>query len=623
MRDGIAMSPRRALMVRIKHARRLVSALCGVLALTALAICAAPAANAQTTPSFADCAAIVDEAALRRDVAAGAKAAMQKAAAKLDYAQIVAKSWGSARFDKRFERIVEGKIKILRAETTYIGRLGDSNVPAYARKMAERVANLVFKSPEFAALQESLMAEIRKNLELSVGKAEATVSGAAASCVRLYLAARYAEIVGVAFADELAGAADAKILVKDKSVGGSAAIGLALILTGVLGIVFRRAIDRIIASLVKRLAGRIAARLTSGLSFITGVVVLSYELIAGADGVFPEIQETLLSEATRVEIQRSVTDELQKVSGDALDKRAASVADALIGRWEAFKRNHAEVLRIAEREPDFAKYLRTQSPQHFEKLSNLVALISAEKPGGDAAVMAALRSGVLARAMNIPKLDTQAEKRAQTGVKVSDLIAWADLAGANYPKALAYGLPSAASRTGLDGKTVEKLLALDTPAQARKIAVLKPELRSLALSLDLDILRPLARDFSTDGVLALLTVAKTTADPSARRLLMERALENPASARILADPAAAQIISNSRSPASALSVLTDAASTWNPFAFFDHVSLVAAGDVSPLALAHRYGWFGAVIIGVPLILTLGLLRSLTRATIGRRRRKES
>lgn len=579
------------------------------------ALATPPDARAQTPPSFEECAAAVDEDALRREAIAGAQSAISNAVGSVDYAAIVDDAWRAARFDRRFERLVDEKIEIIREDRNFIERLADATLPNFAEDIAERTTSEVFESSEFEALQVSLMKEISDRLQPVFQVADQAAEDVAAECVRVYLGARYAEIVQTALADELAGAAGDEV---ELSVGATGASGnIASIVGALLLVAFRRVVRRVIEATVRRLVGAVAARIASWTTIVLGVAVLTYDVIVSSDGVFPVIREELLSVETSADIQRTIIEELEAVGVDALDGRAAEIGDEMVRRWRAFEDNHRAVLALAEREPRFAQYLEQIRPQEFEKLSTLVALIGAE--GGDAAVMAALDSGELPRAMRIPFIDTQAAALAEEGVDLSELVGWADVAGADYATAVDYGLPTILDPTAIDRAGVRALLGLDTPAQARKVAGLGAETRDTLLRLSPDQLRALAGAFSGPELEAVMGALAAAPDAGARRLYLDRIVERPGQALALTSPNVAGVIEDSRSPERALAMLLDPASRWDPFTFADHVGTVAEGEVAPLALAHRYGWAGAALLAAPLLILLGFLRMVFRVFAPRRR----
>ncbi len=575
---------------------------------------AARDAAAQSAPSFEECENAVDEDALRREATEGARAAIETAVVEVDYDRLVAEAWRASFFDRRYERIVDEKIAEVRADRSFFERLADSNIPSFAEEVAERTTRAIFESAEFQDLQDLLMRQIAERLEDAFAVADRRATDVAAQCVQVYLGARYSDVVRTALAEELAETAGGV----DIDVGpASAPTNLANILGAVLIVAFRRVIRRVIEAMIRRLVGVVAARVASWGSIVIGVAVLSYDVIAGSDGVFPAIREELLSVETRAEIQSTIVDELRTVGPEALDGRAEAIGDVMVGRWRAFRENHRRTLALAEREPTFASYLSQLRPEEFEKFSALVALIAAE--GGDAAVMRALENGVLPRAMRIPLIESQAQELASEGVRVQDLIGWADLAGADYRTALEFGLPSLLPADAIDRAGLRSLLELDTPEQAQTIASLESGTRDEVLRLPPSDLRVLAREFRAGELEAVIGALRAVENAALRRRLLGQVVGDPDAARALADADAAALVADSASPERAIGVLIDPASRWDPFALVDHVESVLDGDVAPRTLMHRYGWAGAVIFGAPLIVLLGLLRSVARLFAPRRR----
>lgn len=569
-------------------------------------------------PSFGECEAAVDDAALRNRVFDGARETMRRAALDVNYRDIVLKSWIAARFDQKFERIVDAKIAILRKDRPYLERLLDGNIPSRAEEMAERTANLVFDSPEFEALSQDLQREIGDRLEPLIANADLAAQDRAAECVQLYLGARYAGAVREAFAGDI-GDLTLRTGVDSGDVGVSVAFSLAGVLAAMLTVVFRRLVRRIVRVVVRRLAGAIATRLAAWAAPIVGALVLVYELIAGADGVFPVIREELLSNETKALIQNGVIEELAAASPDELEKRAGEIAGRMFERWRDFKENHRAVLALAEAEPEFMAFLQDQPPERFEALS-LAAKALRGPNGDDSAVMAALRSGALGEALSIPSIADDLETWGPRGVSLDDLVAWRRNAGGRYQRALAAGLPGVLTPDELSEDEIAVLLEIGGRQAARRVAEMPPETRALALASPAESLRPLALTLETGQLTNLFETLRPIANDERRLAYLERAAIDPSVAATLAKNGAPRAVADSRSPEVALAVMTEDSWRWSPIALTRHAELVADGEIAPRVLVQRYGWGLAILGGGTLIVGISVLRMLL-GLVGLRRRR--
>ncbi len=562
--------------------------------------------SAQNAPTVAGCAEAVDETALEALLTQAAEAALAKSAAEVDYERVVTASWLAVRFDSRFADIVDEKIALLRADRAYLERLLDGNIPSRAQEMAERTAELVFGSPEFAALQGDLQAEVGRRLAPRLAEVEADSRGVAAACVRTYLGRRFADSVQAAFAAEAADrAVDTAVSLDGVTTG--VALSLAGVVAAILTVVFRRMVRRIVRAAVQRLAGAIAARLAAWASVLAGAALLAYELVAGAEGVFPIIRAELTSAATRDQMRAALVSELETEAPARLRERAPAVAREMLGRWRAFQDNHDALLGLAEAEPDLKRYLDAQPPERFDAVSTIVAALRVE--GGPERVRAALEDGSLAEAAAIPSFGRQLELWRPKGQSVSNLLAWSRLAGGRFDAALDAGLPGALAPQDTDADELAALLSLGDRSATRKAADLPPDARAEALALPAADLSALARTLTAPELAAVFQTVRPLDDPARRRGYLTRAAGDPRSAAVLARGASAAAVRASRDPGAALELLLDPSPLWNPFAVYDHGSALLSGAVGPRAVLERYGWSLLVLL-VPALILFGLARAL-------------
>ncbi len=558
-------------------------------------------------PSFGECETAVTEADLRAQLADGARGSMRTALAAADYRALVEDSWRAVRFDPKFTRIVDAQIAILRQDRAYLERLLDGNIPSRAEEMAKKTADAVFNSEEFKALQTELQDEIGRRMEPLVKDADIAAQSRAAECVRTFLGQRYATTVSAAFGDE-ARAAELKASFSVTSAGTAAAFSLAGVITGLLTIVFRRLVRRIVAAVVRRLAGAIAARLAAWASVVLGAALLVYELVAGADGVFPVIRDELTSPQTKQTIQRALVDELSKVTPEQLDDRADAIAGQMIVRWRKFRSSHRGVLELAERAPRFRRFLQEQPPERFERLSVVVSALKATPPGGDEAVLDALDRGLLGRAMNLPDVVRLSETWTPLGVSLIDLVAWHDRTDDKIGAALAARLPLHLKPDELPQRALDRLLSLDDPRAAERLAKMGEPSRAEALELDDRQLLDLATRFDGRQLSGLFDAIRPAATPDARAQLIKTVLDKPGLISRL--DRAGNAVAASDQPARALEILLSQSSAWDPNALLDHAKAVYGGEVAPMVLVYRYGWGLVLILAIPVLLAIWALRQI-------------
>ena len=586
---------------RIHRGRVLASTAVGLSALVASIAQAEPSA-----PSFGECESIVTDQDLRAQVTRGARTAMRSAAESVDYEEIVKASWAAVRFDLKFTRIVDTQIAILRQDRAYLERLLDGNIPSRAEEMAQRTTEAVFNSPEFQALQIELQEQVGQRLEPRVAGADLETHTRVAECIQVFLGQRYASTVSDVFSEE-ARAARVELEELTSGAGTSAALSLAGVVAAMLTIIFRRLVRRVVATVVRRLAGALAARLAAWASVVVGVALLAYELVAGADGVFPLIREELTSPETKQTIQRSLIEELSRATPEQLDARADEIAGTMINRWRQFKSNHRAVLELAARDEGFRQFLEDQPPRDFERLSVVVKAIKAMPPGGDEAVLDLLNRGLLTRALELPSVERLIEAWAPHGVSLADLLVWRDRTGDRFEEALANRLPAYVTPDELPDEVLDRLLSFDDARAAGRIAAMREPSRSEALQLDTKQLLALTAQFDDRQLSGLFDSLRPASSRTARAKHLRTIQRQPSLISRLDN--AGKAIAMSAEPALALEILLGGS---HPLPPIEQLAMVYERRVSPRVLVHRYGWGLAIVVGVPLMFVLWLLHGVGR-----------
>ena len=563
-------------------------------------------------PAFGECERAVDDETLRNELSDRAQSAMRAAMQDLDYRDLVIQSWRDAAMDAKLERIVDAKLDILRADRAYVERLLDGNIPSRAEEMATRAATMVFESPEFAQAQEELQHELASRLEPMVADADAVAQSYAARCVQAFLGARYAQSVQSAFEEGLSDAAPANFEVS--GVSTSVALNLSAVIAAMLAVVFRRLVRRIVNAVVRRLAGAIAARAAAWASVLLGALLLVYELIAGADGVFPVIREELLSLDTKLEIQQALVEELENVGPEEFDRRAEVIAELMVARWRQFKTDHRAVLDLSEKHPEFRDFLSSVSSEQFDTVTTAVASIN--RVGGEQAVFAALESGVLAAAVEIPGFAVHLDEWSGRGVSVEELVAWSELADDQFEEALRHGLPELLRPEEVSREELASILGLGDRRAIRLAAALTGPQRAELLALEPDLARALAAAFPANRIAALFEMLRPLPSndrlPYLRRVAGQTELIDRATAR------SAAAVANSRAPARAVSVLMDESPLWNPISAVTTASAVSSGEIGFGVVAQRYGWALLLVFGLPALLVFWMLRRMLRWVMPKR-----
>lgn len=590
--------------------RPAVFALLAISAVAAM-LSTAPATHAQTAdpltlePQLSECGLADEDPELRENLRLSSRQAMQSALDQVAFGRAVDDAWVAVDFERRYERIIDDQIEILRADTNYLDRLKQANLPGPAEEMAERTVDAVFGSPEFAVLQDDLQTEIGTRLEPQIRAAGLSTQNTAAECVRRFLSARYPGVVGAAFErqETLAIGSDG-ISVS----GGGGVINMAAILGGIVALIFRRVLARIARAIARRLGVALASRVAAMISAVGGIVLLGYELITGNDGVFPIVKEEMVAEETLREMRNDLKHDLETAAPGEMAAIADQIAADLYDKWRKFRTDYAFVLDLRDRNPGFARFLAAREPDEFFTLATLVGGLRAE--GGEPAVLAAYEGGVLERAIKIPGIEEHLATWAPRGVGLAALTEWHARSGGAFEQVLKYELPSAAPPGDFSREELGRLLSIGEKKAVLGVAALPAADRADAFALSDEMLRRLAVRLDGPRLAALFGATRPVSETGRRLLYLNRAAERPDLARLLVG--AEKAVADSRDPAVALDVLMDAQPIMSPLAVYEHAQLVWSGEVAPAIPVYRYGWWLAAILGLPLLVAFWLLRGIWR-----------
>ncbi|MEM6669130.1 MAG: hypothetical protein AAF661_07915 [Pseudomonadota bacterium] len=556
-------------------------------------------------PQLSECGLEHEDPQLRENLRASSRLAMRVAMENIDFNRAVDDAWTSVGFEQRYERIIDDQIEVLRADTNYLDRLKQANLPGPAEEMATKTVDAVFSSTEFSVLQDDLQDEIGRRLEPDIRTAGLSAQNSSAECVRRFLSARYPGVVGDAFERQETLAVSFDSIATS---GAGATINMAVIISGIIAVIFRRVIARIARAIARRLGVALAARVAAMISAVGGLVLLGYELIAGNEGVFPVVKDEMVSEETLRGMRGDLKRDLASAAPEEMNAVADQIAADLFEKWRRFKTDYAFVLDLRDRNPAFARFLAGRQPDEFFTLATLVGRLRAD--GGEAAVLDAFETGVLEKAIGIPRIEEHLDAWAPRGLDLRTLVDWHDRSAGDFEQVLTFELPTAAQPTDFSREELGRLLSIGERKGVLTVAGLPASDRNEAFALSDERLRRLAVRLDGPRMAAVFATTRALPDAGTRLLYLDRAAERPDLARGLVG--AAPAVANSRSPEAALAMLMDPQPLYNVLAVYDHAQIVLDGEVAPQIPVYRYGWWLAVFLGAPLLIVFWILRGIIR-----------
>jgi hypothetical protein len=549
-----------------------------------------------------------DEATFRAAVSRVTETALNQSLIGIDYGPIVREAWRRGNVDDVLARQVDLAIGEVREESSWTDLIGSIALTETAQRLATTTAERVFRSD---AMQKAILGvasavgnEVGRRMELGLTAAAEPV----AQCMQAFLGPRYGGMVARAVSRDTG----REFTIDPSKAVSQVSPGQVLIqgsegLTGTVLLIVRRQLSRMALAIGQRIVGVILSRIVGIVVGGVGIALIAKDIWDFRHGVLPIIANEMKSPATRDKVQ----DELAKVIGDQISEHVREIsgtaADRVTDIWREFRRAHAKVLELAEKDERFRTFLDTVSPAKLPRLDEVVALILAGE--GEPALTKRLNDGTLHRAVEAMPPDALTIARDTRSLEAA--FKWWALAGDNLAKVVEHeihrrGPPEEMSKLALD-----RLLALDDRVAIGRLASLTRSEREPLFELQPSDLNRLARAMPETDLRALSRYISVLDKPAAQRLLAAVGLA-PSKMVAFSAPGVRDAIIASRDQVAAVAVIARSDGIFDFPVFFDDVRAVRDGRVNPLLLWARYPVALSVFAGGLLILLLFVWRLLFR-----------
>ena len=247
------------------------------------------------------------------------------------------------------------------------------------------------------ALATGLGKEIGKRIEL----ATIDTAGPATQCMQAFLGRRYGTTVARIVAD----GAGKEYSIDPGKGGAQVSTGQVLIegsegIAGTVVLVVRRQLANMASRIGQRMVGSILSRLVSVVASGVGIVLIAKDIWDFRHGVLPIVADEMKSKATKDKVREELAKSIAEQIGDGLKEIADKTAERVVEIWLEFRRAHAKVVELAERQDDFKRFLETVKADDMPRLDEIVGLVLASE--GEAGVLKRLDDGTLHRAVTAP-----------------------------------------------------------------------------------------------------------------------------------------------------------------------------------------------------------------------------
>lgn len=556
-----------------------------------------------------------DEAAFRHAIRQITLKALQDGTKSLDYDAIVKDQWRTGGLDAIIDRRVDIAAAQVRDETAWSELLKSLAYRKQAQELAKATAERTYRSDPIKAALEELATNVGKDIGSAIVLTTADAAAPAQRCLQAYLGPRYGATVSRSV-NENAGAA---FQIDTTTNAANVSSGRVLIetsggISGAVLLLVRRQMARMAQRLGQRIIGSVLGRLVSVAAGGVGIVLIAKEFWELRNGVLPIIASEMKSAGSKAKVRSELAISIKEQINTHLDELSARTADKIVDIWHDFRRAHAKVVQLAERDTAFKTFLDTARPVQLPRLDEIVALVLLRE--GPDAVMKRLRDGTLHLALNkMPPPGMQIARELQD---LTPALAWTALAGDQIDRVVSYGIHKRTTPETFTNASLNRVLALDDQLAVSRLSGVNRDARAVLLELEKPKLVSLSRTLTEDELQTLSRyLTGLSADASQRVLRM--VATSPARMRGLTSARVRDAILSSRNQTAAVGMMLSETQLLDVASVARHVELVWRGDVHPLLMWDKHP---AVVVaaGIAALLCLLLLRSLL---FGRRRRRPS
>lgn len=553
-----------------------------------------------------------DETGFRTAIETLTRRGLEAGLANVDYKMLLADEWRRGNIDEIIDREVDRAIGEVREESSWFKLWSSLASREKAQELATTAAERVYRSEPMKKAIEGLATGLGKEIGKRIELATIDTAGPATQCMQAFLGPRYGTTVARIVAD----GAGKEYSVDPLKGGAQVSTGQVLAegsegIAGTVVLVVRRQLANMAARIGQRIVGSILSRLVSVVASGIGLVLIAKDIWDFRHGVLPIIASEMKSKETKDKVREELAKSISEQIHESLKEISEKTAERVVDIWLEFRRAHAKVLEIAERQEPFKRFLETVKADDMSKLDEVVALILAGE--GEDGVMKRLGDGTLHRA--VTALPPGAIEIARESRSLETALQWSAVAGDSLPKVVEYEVHRRAKPEDFTRASLQRLLSLEDRLAVTRLASLTPAARTPLFELETPELKSLSRtldEVQLDSLARYLTSLEKT---SAQRVLRAVA-QTPGRMAELGKPRVRDAILSSSDQAAAVGMMLQANSMPDPNLMLEHLRLVLDGRVSPLLLWEKH----PASLVVTAFLALALLLMLKRLMFGTRPR---
>jgi hypothetical protein len=571
----------------------------------------ARAASAMTRAEYEACQAR-DETGFRAAIETLTRRGLEAGLANVDYKALLADEWRRGNIDDTIDREVDRAIGEVREESSWFKLWSSLASREKAQELATTAAERVYRSEPMKKAIEALATGLGKEIGKRIELATIDTAGPATQCMQAFLGPRYGSTVARIVAE----GAGREYSVNPLKGGAQVSTGQVLAegsegIAGTVVLVVRRQLANMAARIGQRIVGSILSRLVSVVAGGVGLVLIAKDVWDFRHGVLPIIAGEMKSKETKDKVRDELAKSIAEQIHESLKEISEKTAERVVDIWLEFRRAHAKVLEIAERQDVFKRFLETVRPDDMPRLDEVVALVLAKE--GEDGVMQRLGDGTLHRA--VTALPPGAMEIAREARSLEAALQWSAVAGDSLPKVVEYEVHRRAKPEDFTKASLQRLLGLDDRLAVTRLASLTPAARTPLFELETPELKSLSRTLD-ESQLDSLSRYLTSLDKASSQRVLRAVVQTPARMAELGKPRVRDAILSSSDQAAAVGMMLQANSMPDPTVMLEHARLVLDGRVSPWLLWEKH----PATLVVTVLLALALLLMLKRLMFGTRPR---
>ena len=454
-----------------------------------------------------------------------------------------------------------------------------------ARELATTAAERVYRSDAMKKALEGVASGIGKEIGKRIELATVDTAGPATQCMQAFLGPRY----GATIARIVATGTGREYGVDPSQGSAQVSTGQVLVegtdlLAGAVVLLVRRQLSNMASRIGQRVVGSILGRLVSVVAGGVGLILIAKDIWDFRHGVLPIIGTEMKSKETKDKVRDELAKSVSEQIGDSIKEISDKTADRVVEIWLEFRRAHAKVVELADRQEAFKRFLDTVKPDDLPKLDEVVALVLAGE--GETGIARRLDNGTLHRAVS--GLPTGAIEIARETQSLEAALQWSAVAGDSLGKVVEFEIYRQARPDAFTKASLQRLLGLQDRVAVIRLAALPTGCSRCVVRAGLPtMLKTLARTLD-ETQLDSLSRYLTGLDKSSAQRVLHVVGQTPTRMAELGKPSVRDAILSSSDQAAALGMMLQTSTVPDPTALFAHAQLVLDGRVSPLLLWEKH-----------------------------------